>query len=78
MIRKQIYIDDDLERGLKRLSALSGEAEAVHVCAALRAFLSDRLPDTGDDPLDRLVGLVSAESGPDDVAANHDRHLYGT
>ena len=78
MIRKQIYIDDDLERRLKRLAAISGEPEAVHVRAALRAFLHERLPESADDPLDQLVGLVRAESGADDVAANHDRYLYGT
>lgn len=78
MIRKQVYIDEDLEYGLKRLAALSGEPEAVHVRAALRAFLDANLPATEHDPLERLVGLVDDKQGPDDVAANHDRYLYGT
>ncbi len=77
MIRKQVYIDEDLDRGLKRLAALSGEPEAVYVRAALRAYLDANLPIAGDDPLERLVGLVSDKSGPDDVAANHDHYLYG-
>ena len=77
MIRKQVYIDDELDQGLKRLSALSGQPEAVHVRAALRAFLDANLPTVHDDPLERLVGLVDDARGPDDVAAHHDRYLYG-
>jgi len=78
MIRKQVYIDEEQERGLKRMSALSGEPEAVHVRAALRAFLDANLPSSADDPLERIVGLVPDVEGPDDVAANHDRYLYST
>jgi len=77
MIRKQLYIDGELNTRLKRLSTSSGESEALHVRAALRAYLDARLPASPDDPLDRLVGLVSDPAGPDDVAAEHDHYLYG-
>ena len=33
--------------------------------------------DPGDDPLERLIGLVPDEAGPDDVAEEHDHYLYG-
>jgi futalosine hydrolase len=29
------------------------------------------------DPLERLIGLVDDDRGPDDVAENHDRYAYG-
>jgi hypothetical protein len=41
MVRKQLYIDAELDRALKALSAGSGESEAAHVRAALRAYVSN-------------------------------------
>jgi len=78
MIRKQLYIDEDLDRALKVLAAWTGRSEAEHVRAALRRYLADQaLPRSDDDPLLELVGMVDDQQGPDDVAANHDRYLYG-
>jgi hypothetical protein len=31
----------------------------------------------GDDPLERLIGLVDDPEGPTDVAVNHDHYLNG-
>ena len=77
MIRKQLYIDEDLDRGLKVLSAWTGKSEAEHVRAALRRYLADHaLQHSDEDPLLELVGMVGDPNGPDDVAANHDRYLY--
>lgn len=78
MVRKQIYIDDDLEQGLKALSASTGRAEAVHVRAALREYLREHGSSPPDrDPLLDLVGLVDDPEGPSDVAEEHDHYLYG-
>jgi hypothetical protein len=79
MVRKQIYIDEDLDRGLKALAARSGKPEAVHVRAALREYIEARVPEQaeGPDPLLRLIGLVDDPEGPDDVAEQHDHYLYG-
>ncbi|HEX9235461.1 MAG TPA: CopG family transcriptional regulator [Actinomycetota bacterium] len=77
MIRKQLYIDEQLERALKRLAARTGRSEADHVRTALHEYLEGQLPKPDDDPLLSLVGLVKDPSGPDDVAEEHDRYLYG-
>ncbi len=78
MIRKQLYIEEDLDRALKREAARTGRPEAEHVRAALRAYLEKRRARRPDkDPLLELVGLVKDASGPDDVAEEHDRYLYG-
>lgn len=79
MIRKQVYIDDDLDQGLKSLAETTGQAEAVHVRAALRAYLDAERPpvNENEDPLLRLIGLVDDPEGPDDVAEQHDHYLYG-
>lgn len=78
MVRKQIYIDLDLERGLKAVAARTGQAEAVHVRAALRKYLGEQLSAApGRDPLLELIGLVDDPEGPSDVAEEHDYYLYG-
>jgi len=78
MVRKQIYIDEELDEGLKALSARTGEPEAAHVRAALRGYLdAQRLSVEGSDPLYELIGLVGDAHGPRDVAEEHDHYLYG-
>ncbi len=78
MIRKQLYIDKELDEALKELASRSGRSEAAHVRAALRAYLGRdaTAPRDGDDPMLALIGLVDDE-GPDDVAVHHDHYLYG-
>jgi hypothetical protein len=79
MIRKQLYIDQDLDRALKVLAAWTGQSEAEHVRAALRRYIADHaLQRSEEDPLLELVGLVDDAKGPDDVARNHDEYLYGS
>lgn len=75
MVRKQLYLDDASERSLKRLAARTGRSEASHVREALQRYLGEQAPE--GDPLERLIGMVDEPDGPDDVAENHDRYLYG-
>jgi len=79
MVRKQLYIDEDLNEGLRMLAARTGLSEAEHVRAALRAYLElDRTgSERGPSALLDLVGLVDDTDGPDDVAHRHDDYLYG-
>jgi hypothetical protein len=76
MRRKQIYLDEASERALKRLAARTGRSEASHIREALQRYLATG-GDADGDPLERLIGLVADESGPDDVAEEHDHYLYG-
>lgn len=76
MKRKQLYLEEETDRALKRLAARTGRSEAFHVREALRRYL-DRPAEQEDDPLIRLIGLVDDPEGPDDVAVNHDHYLYG-
>ena len=76
MKRKQLYLEEQTDRALKRLAARTGRSEAAHVREALRRYL-ELERETEDDPLGRLIGLVDDPDGPDDVAENHDHYLYG-
>jgi len=78
MVRKQIYIDEALDRGLKSLAARTGDPEVVHVRAALREYLGEHADVSstqgGSDPLLQLVGLVDDPELPDDIAEEHDHY----
>lgn len=71
-----MYVDEDIEVGLKRLAARTGRPEAEHIRAALREYLAEQMPEPDVDPLEELIGLVEEPDGPEDVAEHHDRYLY--
>jgi len=76
MRRKQLYLDESLDRALKRLAARTGRSEAFHVREALRRYVVQEEP-TDEDPFELIIGLVDDPEGPSDVAVNHDHYLYG-
>lgn len=81
MIRKQLYLDEALNRDLKAIARRSGESEATHVRRALRRYLDAQLDPADsddDDPLLELIGLAGDAPAPTDLARNHDRYLYGS
>ena len=69
MRRKQIYLDDASERALKRLAARTGRSEAFHIREALQRYLAATGREPGDDPLERLIGLVPVPSARRDARA---------
>lgn len=77
MIRKQLYIDEELHQALKELAAQSGRSEADHVREALRAYLPTQLTDDEID-LRTFAGIIDDDEAPDDLAAELDHYAYGT
>jgi hypothetical protein len=55
MIRKQLYLDDDLDHELKLLSLRTGLSEAEHVRRALRRYLEGENAGNGFAPLIELA-----------------------
>lgn len=55
MIRKQLYLDDDLDHELKLLSLRTGLSEAEHVRRALRRYLEAENAGGGFAPLVELA-----------------------
>lgn len=74
MKRKQIYLEEDLDRQLKSTAAAEGRSAASIIRDAVRAYLARPAPATGDDPFLSLAGKF--KGGPSDASVDHDRTLY--
>lgn len=61
MIRKQLYLDEDLDHELKLLAGRTGLSEAEHVRRALRRYLEHQNAGGGFAP---LVDLARNGSAP--------------
>ena len=76
--RKQVYLEPEQERRLRRLARRTGSSDAEHIRRALDEYLSREEPEAGgEDPILDLIGICDRPEGPRDVAQNHDRYLYG-
>jgi hypothetical protein len=72
-IRKQIYINPDIDRRLKAAARARGLSEAQIVRAALERYLG--ASRASGDPLEALIGTF--EDPGESVAERHDAVLYG-
>ena len=76
--RKQIYLDEESARALKRLALTSKISEAEHIRRAVKKYIAkqkDKIAE--DDPIRKLIGLCDEPDGPTDASIHHDRYLYG-
>jgi hypothetical protein len=76
--RKQIYLDDESNRALKRLALTTKISEAEHIRKAVKNYIAkqkDRMAE--EDPLWKLIGLCDKPDSPTDASIYHDRYLYG-
>jgi len=76
----QIYLDEDVDRGLRQAAAAEGRSAAAIIRDALRSYLAgsaDQMASvTADDPILAMAGRFGGM--PADAAADHDRYLYGS
>jgi Ribbon-helix-helix protein, copG family. len=76
--RKQIYLDDESDRALKRLALTTKISEAEHIRRAVKRYIAKQRAKIGEeDPLRKLIGLCDEPDGPTDASLHHDRYLYG-
>jgi len=76
--RKQIYLDEESDRALKRLAATTKISEAEHIRRAVKKYIAKQKSKmTEEDPLRKLIGLCDKPDGPTDSSIHHDRYLYG-
>ena len=79
MIRKQIYLPEDLERRLSVASQQQQKSEAELVREALEEKLGAAAPVSAGDALLKLAELGKRLDIrlPEDASAKHDDYLYG-
>lgn len=78
LLRKQIYLDAERERKIKKLARATGLSEAEHIRRAIGLYVQDiKDVDRSEHPLLRLIGICDSPGGPRDSAVNHDKYLYG-
>lgn len=76
--RKQIYLDTESERKIRRLARGTRLSQAEHIRRAVASYVA-KLPDTvpAHHPLVQMIGICEDRHGPTDAAVRHDRYLYG-
>ena len=78
LLRKQIYLDAERDRKIKKLARTTGLSEAEHIRRAIGLYVEDMKDVDGPEhPLLRLIGICDSPRGPKDSAVNHDKYLYG-
>ena len=76
--RKQIYLDEESDRALKRLALTSKISEAEHIRRAVKKYIAKQKGKIAEeDPLQELIGLCDEPDGPTDASVHHDKYLYG-
>lgn len=77
--RKQIYLDTESARGLKKLSARTKISEAEHIRRAVQAYLAQCEGELREeeDPVLAIIGLIDDPNAPTDESVRHDYYLYG-
>lgn len=78
LCRKQIYLDAERDKQIKKLARRTGLSEAEHIRRAIGLYVEGMKDVDGPGhPLLRLVGICDSPRGPRDAASNHDKYLYG-
>jgi len=78
LLRKQIYLDAERDRQIKKLARATGLPEAEHIRRAIGLYVEDMKDvDSPEHPLLRLIGICDSPHGPKDSAVHHDKYLYG-
>jgi hypothetical protein len=87
MKRKQIYLEEEQERAIKRIARERGVPEAVVIREAMDSYLAeerapydtesdiDDIIGTDRDPILQMMGMINTAGA--DGSRNYKRDLYG-
>jgi Arc/MetJ-type ribon-helix-helix transcriptional regulator len=70
MVRTQVYLTEEQERGLKRLAASSGRKQSELIREAIEGYLAEHRPKDWKGALEACFGMWADR---DDVADLHER-----
>jgi Arc/MetJ-type ribon-helix-helix transcriptional regulator len=70
MVRTQVYLTEEQERGLKRLAASTGRKQSELIRAAVEDYIAEHQPEDWKRALEACFGMWADR---DDVADLHER-----
>jgi len=79
MKRKQVYLEEEQDRAIKRIAQERGVSGATILREALAEYLAGREPPELERPEDHpLWGIIGIGNfGVTDASVNHDHYIYG-
>ncbi len=81
MKRKQVYLEEEQDRAIKRIAQQRGVSGALILREALTEYLAGHEPPEverpEDHPLWGIIGMIDDAEGPTDMSINHDHYIYG-
>jgi predicted DNA-binding protein len=79
MVRTQVYLTEDQERGLKRLAVGSGRKQSELIREAIEGYLAERQPKDWKEALEAVRGMWADRDDLDglygDLRLDWDRRL---
>jgi predicted DNA-binding protein len=70
MVRTQIYLTEEQQRGLERLAAATGRRKSDLIREALDGYLADHQPKDWKDALEAVRGMWADRDDLDDFVRN--------
>lgn len=70
MVRTQVYLTEDQDRGLKRMAATSGKKQSELIRAAIEEYLAERRPKDWREALEACFGMWADRDDLDDFVPN--------
>jgi predicted DNA-binding protein len=67
MVRTQVYLTEDQERGLKQLAASSGRKQSELIREAIEGYLAERQPKDWKEALEAVRGMWADRDDLDEL-----------
>jgi hypothetical protein len=77
MIRKQIYLTEEIDLKTKRLAEIENVSQAEIIRNALAEYLEEKDIDDVQDPLFKMLGLIKKGESKKKESKTYDEYLYG-
>jgi len=77
MIRKQIYLTEEIDLKTKRLAEIENVSQAEIIRTALSEYLSGKNIDDVQDPLFKMLGIIKKGESNKKKTKTYDEYLYG-
>ncbi len=77
MIRKQLYLTEEIDLKTKRLAEIENVSQAEIIRTALQEYLQEKDIDDIQDPLFKMLGLIKKGESKKKESKTYDEYLYG-